>query len=417
MRGRIERHASGFLVLDAADFDNRRDACFPRQPGRLSYFQECVSGLRQFRVLRLIGAMLLMGSPVASAYYDDTAGDKQVAYEYLDQVEKDVGYEAFVATPEALTLQLALTLGKLDKVHLTSEAFIQHLQQVATAKDRFYPQRKLTTDEVVAYLLPYRIRYEHTSKPGWLTTLARKFAPLTATATTADEAAKVVLAWIPAHVKLLDPALSYPLPIRGDLDPLTVLKGGYGSEVDCAIFGVAALRSAGVAARFVWAPALRGEAGGKAWLEYLGEAGQWIPWVPSYGAVPDHLAEIRKSLGSGIIFVMARPEEPVEITGSYVETMRVEIIARQENVTVQLMVVGRDGLVAAHGNEIMGSGLGYDVGRGPLIVAATFSNRAFALLPVERPPAGSAILVLAEAGKLSIGQPDNPIGQESQTNR
>jgi len=367
--------------------------------------------------LFLAVSVMLLAAPVASAYYDDTVGDRELAYGFLDDVEAEVGHEAFAATPEALTLRLALTLGKLDKEHLTPAAFIRHVQHAGKAGERFYKGRKLSTDEVAAYLLPYRIRYEHTSKPLWLTTLAEHFAPITEKATTADEAAGAVLAWIPAHVKLFEPALSYPLPIRGDLDPLTVLKGGYGSEVDCAIFGVAALRSCGVAARFVWAPALRGGVGGKAWLEYLGETGQWIPWVPSFGDAPDHAAEIRKRIGASIVCVMARPEEPVEITGSYVETMRVEILARQENVVVQLMVAGSERLLAAHGNEIIGSGLGYNVGKGALIVAATFSNRSFALLPVECPPGGNAVFVVAEAGKLSIREPENPAGQKSETNR
>jgi len=368
-------------------------------------------------VLRLIGALLLLGSPVASAYYDDTAGDKQVAYEYLDQVEKDVGYEAFAATPEALTLQLALTLGKLDKVHLTSKGFIQHLHQVATARDRFYQQRKLTTEDVVAYLLPYRIRYEHTSKPEWLTTLARQFVPLTTTATTADEAAKAILAWIPAHVKLLDPALSYPLPIRGDLDPLTVLKGGYGNELDCAIFGVAALRASGVAARFVWAPALRGERGGKAWLEYLSEnTGDWLPWVPSYGAVEDHAAELKAQIGSKILFVMARPEAPLEVTGSYTETVEIIIHSSDESLAVQLLTVGRDQLLSARGNEITRNERQATIGVGSVVIAASFGMRSFALLPLECAPGQEQLHITAESGSLAILQ-DAPKSDQPSTTK
>lgn len=32
-----------------------------------------------------------MLSLTAAAFYDDTVGDKQLAYRYLDQVQKDVG--------------------------------------------------------------------------------------------------------------------------------------------------------------------------------------------------------------------------------------------------------------------------------------------------------------------------------------
>ncbi|MCX6868800.1 MAG: transglutaminase-like domain-containing protein [Verrucomicrobia bacterium] len=350
----------------------------------------------------VIVLLVLLAVSVANAYYDATAGDKQIAYRYLDQVQDDVGFAAFESVSESHALQLALTLGSLDKDHLTSKAFIQHLQQVEKGKDRFYKKRKLTGDEVAAYLLPFRIRYEHTSKPEWLTTLAQHFQPVTASATTADEAAQAVFDWMPGHVKLLEPALSYPLPQRGDLDPLTVLKGGFGSEVDCALFGVAALRASGVAARFVWAPALRGEGGGKAWLEYLSEAGTWVPWVPSFGAAADHAAEIRKQLGPKILFVMARPEAPFEITATYVKTMEIVIHATQENVVVSLLAPGRHELMAARGTDEIKNERQACIGRGAVVVAASFSNRSFALLPIDCPPDQDQILIEADAGNLSI---------------
>ena len=345
--------------------------------------------------------LCMMSSLTAAAFYDDTVGDKQLAYRYLDQVQKEVGLAMYDSTSELLVMQLALTLGNLDKDRLTSAGFIQHVRQVEKLKDRFYTKRKLTSDDIVAYLLPYRIRQEHTSKPAWLTTLAQKFQPLTATATTADEAAKAVLALTVAHVELLEPALSYTLPQRGDLDPLTVLKGGYGSEVDCAIFGVAALRSAGVAARFVWAPALRGEVGGKAWLEYLSEAGAWIPWVPSFGATPDHAAEIRKQIGPAILFVMGRPEAPIELTASYVKTMDLIIQTTQENVVIDIFALGRDGLLAGRGG-ITKNERQVSVGRGSVVVSATFSDRSFALLPIECQPDQDRILIEANSGVLAI---------------
>lgn len=354
------------------------------------------------RVPGVIALLVLIASSVVHAIYDATVGDKQIAYRYLDQVQEDVGFAAFESVSESHALQLALTLGNLDKDHLTSKAFIQHLQQVEKGKDRFYKKRKLTCDEVVAYLLPFRIRYEHTSKPEWLTTLAQHFQPVTATATTADEAAQAVFDWMPGHVKLLEPALSYPLPQRGDLDPLTVFKGGFGSEVDCALFGVAALRASGVAARFVWAPALRGEPGGKAWLEYLSETGVWMPWVPSFGAAADHAAEIRKQIGPKILFVMARPEAPIEITETYVKTMEIVIHATQENVVVSLLAPGRHELMAARGTDEIKNERQARIGRGAVVVAASFSNRSFALFPIDCPADQNQILIEADAGNLSI---------------
>lgn len=103
----------------------------------------------------VIAMLLVIASPTLHAFDDDTAGDKEIAYRYLDQVREDVGFAAFDAVSDALATRLALTLGRLDRDHLTSKWFIQHIQQVEMGKDRFYKQRKLTNDEVVAYLLPY----------------------------------------------------------------------------------------------------------------------------------------------------------------------------------------------------------------------------------------------------------------------
>jgi NADPH:quinone reductase-like Zn-dependent oxidoreductase len=96
-----------------------------------------------------------MFSLTADAFYDDTVGDKQLAYRYLDQVQKDVGLAMYDSTSELLVMQLALTLGNLDKDRLTSAGFIQHVRQVEKLKDRFYTKRKLTGDEIAS-----KIRHE-----------------------------------------------------------------------------------------------------------------------------------------------------------------------------------------------------------------------------------------------------------------
>lgn len=359
-------------------------------------------------MLRAVMLLWVMAAFSMAAYYDDTVGDKQEAYRFLDQVEKDVGFEAFEAVSYDHALRLALTLGNLDKLNLTSKAFLGHLQQVAKSQARYYKQHKLTADEAEVYLLPHRIRYEHT-KPDWMVTLANHFQPLTTKATTADEAAQAVCGWIADHIKLRDSALSYKLPIRGDLDPLTVFKSKAGSEVDCAIFGVAALRASGVAARIVWAPALRGEIGGKAWLEYRNEAGTWLPWVPTLGKTPDHLSEIRKQIGEKILFVMARPEAPIEITANYVKTIAITIRATQEDVDVSLMVLGKKELLPARDGDEIKNERQVSIGRGPVIIAASFGKRYFALLPIECPPDQEQLTIEADAGTLKLATSNSPL--------
>lgn len=340
----------------------------------------------------------------AQGFGDDTVGDRKVAFDYLDRVEQAVGFDEYDSVSASLSSQLALMLGRLDRDVLTPEAFIEHIRRVETGMKRFYRGRKLGRDEVVAYLLPYRIRHELTSKPRWMSAMAEHFRPLTRGARTADEAAEAVFAWMVDHITVLDPALSYPLPLRGDLDPLTVLKGGRGHEIDCAVFGVAALRASGVAARLVWAPALRGECGGKVWLEYLGETGVWVPWIPTFGAAADHRAEARGRLGSKFVFVMARPEAPLEITGSYAETVDITIHSTDESLVVQLLAVGRDQLLPARGSEraATGNDRHATIGSGGVVIAASFGMRSFALLPVETAPGQEELHVGAESGGLAI---------------
>jgi hypothetical protein len=145
--------AVGNRCHDSTNPDTRQDRRF----GFLGSSRRCLGFV--------VGVLLC---PISSAFaigYDETVGDQRVAYRYMDQVQEDVGFEAFGSTSAANALQLALTLGKLDRLHLTSEGFVRHLRQVEKVKERFYKTRKLTADEVTAYLLPYRIRCEHTSKP------------------------------------------------------------------------------------------------------------------------------------------------------------------------------------------------------------------------------------------------------------
>ena len=351
--------------------------------------------------IKIALSILITTSPV-DAFGDNTVGNREIAFRYLDDVRREVGLETYDSVSDLLAIKLALTLGRLDRNELTPTGFVQHLRQVESGKERFYTQRKLSTQEVEAYILPYRIRYELTSKPEWMGILAQHFNPVTATAKSADEAAIAVCAWIASRIKLLEPSLSYPLPRRGDLDPLTVLKGGFGTEVDCAIFGVAALRASGVASRFVWVPALRAESGGKAWLEYLTDTGNWVAWVPSFRFAIDHMEEIRNQIGSKIVFVMACPEAPIEITRSYVKTVEIIIHSLDENLVVQLMTAGSGRLLPARGQELTKNERNAVIGRGSVVIAASFGMRSFAIMPVKCEPNQEQIHIKAETGGLSI---------------
>ena len=224
-------------------------------------------GARVTTVSLAIGGWLMAVGLSFAGYYDFKTFDQDKAYKFLDVVEAAVGTEDFEKVPYEQAFAVALPLGSIDHSYLTPQTFMSHVRRTQVARKRFYRDKPLTDDEVKSDLLAFRIRYESTAKADWMEQVAKQFEPVTAKAKTADEAAKAIFAWMSGHLELTEKLLGYKLPQRGDLDPLTVLKGGRGSEIDLSICGVAALRASGVVARIVWAPALRGEVGGKVWLE------------------------------------------------------------------------------------------------------------------------------------------------------
>lgn len=372
----------------------------------------------QNQVYRILCLVLILVLSCHADFYDPMVNDRAKIFEYLDGVENAVGLETFESVPTGRVQEFAKTLGPIDRKAMLPSEFIGRLRHLGTVEKRFYREKPLSEEDVLAYLMPLRIRYEATSHPEWPERLAVHFKDVASKATTADACAKGILGWVARHLVLTDPEPTYRLPMRGDLDPLTVLKGGRGSEIDLAIFGVAALRSCGVAARLVWAPALRNEVGGKVWLEYQSESGTWVSWVPSYGAPADHLARMRRELGPKIVLVLASPDAPVEITGNYVETVQIHVRTGREDAEVAFMVVGSEGLMPIRGTatEYAKNEREAVVGRGPLIVASTSSNRrAFALLPVEMSVSTREITILADDGNLSVQPPIEPISESTKT--
>lgn len=128
-----------------------------------------------------------------------------------------------------------------------------------------------------------------------------------------------MFAWIRREVKLFGETRTYPLNLKGDLDPLTTLRGGRGTETDVAILAVAALRSVGIAARIVYAPVIANENGGKVWLEYR-DRNEWKPWAPSAPPQVDTKRWLNRQFGNQWAYILADPQYPVNITPSYTKT-------------------------------------------------------------------------------------------------
>lgn len=369
--------------------------------------------IRFCRMLSLVSQLLFFTVP-CRAEAPRSADAAPCAYEFLDLVETAIGSELFETIPYPQALFVANSLNFLDREALSPASFAAHLVHVHGVKSRFYHSQTLTEEEIKADLLPLRIRNEFT-KPDWMRLVGAVMVPLTKEAETSGDAAAMICAWMEKNLTILNPALSYPIPGRGELDPLSVLKGRHGTELDLAIFGVAAMRSAGVAARLVWAPALRGGSGGKMWMEYLAEDRSWKPWIPSFGVAPDHKAKYRKHLGEQTVFVMARPANPAEITGNYVETINLKFDADGPEDVVAIMVLGEAGLMPARGIERdrPKSEKTAHIGRGPLIAAASFANLSFALLPIDPPLGCAEMTISAKNRKLTQSSTTYPTDTKS----
>jgi hypothetical protein len=336
-------------------------------------------------------------------FYDPMVADKAKTYQYLGELEEKLGGKAWDSLQSEYLLPLAETMGPIDRANLSAEDFASHLLNVKRVKDRYYCKHPLTLDQVKADLLPLRIRYENTSNPRWMSVLGDHFADLTKDRKTADDAARVIFGWVGKNLTMTEGGTPYRLSIRGDLDPITVLKGRRGREIDLSIFTVAALRASGIAARLVWAPWLRGEDGGRVWAEYLSEKGVWIGWMPSLSGVVDHPAEIRMRLAGKAAFVMARPEQPMEITENYCDTGKVLVEASQADIQVSIMILGANGLVPARGLQSSNGANERDVmiGKGIIFVCASFWNEKYALLPIEFPADAKTLKVKAFDGDLT----------------
>jgi transglutaminase-like putative cysteine protease len=346
------------------------------------------------RSLWICVAWLLCGAVAsASSFYDPSTFDKKWAYEYLETVEAATGQEAFDGIRYDNAMHLAMRLGPIDRFSMTPEVFVRHIRLTEAVENRFYQKQSLNDEEVKNYLLPLRIRYEHTSKPDWRAELSKEFAPLVTKAATTRDAATAVMGWIHKNLALTGSASTYRMPMRGDLDPLTVLGGKRGSEIDLTIFGVAALRTVGVAARLVWSPMMGGEIGGKCWLEYLNEEHEWMAWVPSIKEAGDHRASLVKQYGKKFVFILANPEAPVQITGTYVSTVEVRMSRELSDQKMSVLVLGKEGLVPGFGVEEneFDSASTFQMGRGPAFLAFSSAKLDRSLLRVV-PSSDEAVL-------------------------
>lgn len=299
-----------------------------------------------------MGLTLLSLGPAQAQYYDfrrDTEAET-----YLAGLRSKLSKAELKDLNEGYLLELARTLGQLDRLSIPDRVVIDHLKAAVEVKDRYYGTNR--DDLFLPYILPIRVRFEGTSHSEWRPLLRSRLAEeAPALVGQAGPDAVTILAWTAKQVKLIEPYETYRLNLKGDVDPLSVLRSGYGTEIDVAILGVAALRSEGIAARIAYAPTLRGHDGGKLWLEYL-VGDRWVPWVPSGPLGKDHAAFIREKYGKAVSIIVVNPADPENVTPNYIEGLTRLYVSpvpfQSPAFEYSLMVAERDRLAPLMGRDI-----------------------------------------------------------------
>ena len=264
-------------------------------------------------------AIGLLISPVAHAQYYDFS-TKTAAADYLQSVADKVGESNLDKIPRGDALYLAATFGQIDRATVPPGVFIEHLEVAAAVRNRFYPE--IPPESFRQYILAVRIRSEFTSHAGWRKRLNAELMPLIGSEKEVAKAANTVFSWVQSKVKLTGEPRTYPLNLKGDMDPLSTLRGGRGNETDVAILAVACLRSVGIASRIAYAPVIANEKGGKVWVEYR-DSKEWQPWVPSAPPGENSKTWLNREFRGEWGYILANPEQPLNITGSYVQTAAV----------------------------------------------------------------------------------------------
>jgi len=338
-------------------------------------------------VLFSAGLLLVFPGPLPAQFTDSYAAIK--AQDYVEQAKSGTPEGQWDDTLERELYYLAQTLSQTDRANIPVATLLEHIRLSRDVRQKFYPYipQKAYQD----YVLALRIRYERSAHPYWRRELSAILKPVVGDTADVDQAAALVLGWLNKEVQLEDEGKTYPIGLKGDLDPLTTLKGGAGTEMDLSILGVAALRSVGIASRLVYAPTLAGEDGGKMWLEYHSQD-SWIPWCP--GGPKDqtnHKAWLQKEWGAKLAVVVTDPAKPTNITQAYCSTS--PIWACPDPLTVDFdvnyAVLGKTGLTPIMGRDLFNNlpkDMDYGFGIQSYLITAGQRDSRFGQLLVQTQP-------------------------------
>ncbi len=159
-------------------------------------------------------------------------------------------------------------------LHLLSEdEFLENIVYSALARKTMPWGSKIPERIFLNYVAPLRISQERLHP--WRSTFFRLFAPQVGNCKSIRDAALKINAWLAGKVR-------YSPSDPRDLDPVSILKRGFGRCEEVNILYIAALRSVGIPARNVWVPAWRHTRGNHAWVEVYLDDNRWHYIDPSW---------------------------------------------------------------------------------------------------------------------------------------
>ena len=276
------------------------------------------------RIFGIVGFVLIhLGlsslERVAAADFDPVVYDRAETFTYLDRMREMVGDETYISVATRDLIAAAEMIGGHGRRVIAAETLIEHVKKAAAIRDTAPYKNQVPRFLWERYGLPIRLRNERFRNAGWLVPVAERMEEIAGKETTIRGRADKVFNWIDSNISTEPELLDYGMRGRGDLDPLTVLRGGYGGTSDIALTTVGSLRSVGVLARLVYCPNNLESGGELVWVEFWNDESEWIAWVPGWSGIPTeaHRAELERLYSRQLPVVLADPFAKEDVTRQY----------------------------------------------------------------------------------------------------
>ena len=165
---------------------------------------------------------------------------------------------------------LILQMPHLDRLEMTSAILLEHIDYAHRTLSAFrYPvPESLFRD----YILTYRIADEPVT--AWRRLLFDRFAPMTQSAATPGQAARLINQWLARNLKTIEKGFFGPMK-----SPELTLDSRNGTVEEIAVLATATLKTLGIPSRRVKVPWLGEQDGDANWVEVYSQ-GHWLPLYP-----------------------------------------------------------------------------------------------------------------------------------------